>query len=263
MKILVLASASVLAFAAPAFAQSQVIDVTQIPTTSSNISAIDQVGNSNKAKVNQADMENRSVIVTNGDDNRAYVNMGIDSGSNNISAISQGEEGASNKNLADVWINGKDNFSVVTQDGAGENNAKITLVGNNGVNYAYQTGYKNKATIDTTPASSNATSAVLQYGDNNTTTVALGGTDNYSAVVQYGNGNTGTVTSTGTNGQSAVIQLTDSNVATVSQYGANDWSVVQQDGGNGNVATIMQSGANAASYASSFGTGNTVTVNQY
>ena len=133
MKILVLASASVLAFAAPAAAQSG------FP---SNVSYIEQVGNANNATLLQSTDNAISLVAQQGSLESVQVEQ---SGATNYSQISQG----------------------VGAGGSSANRAVVLQSGTNGKSSVQQLGTSNYANVTFSPGSTNAYSLLTQGGTGN------------------------------------------------------------------------------------------------
>ncbi|MBB4087884.1 hypothetical protein [Sphingomonas carotinifaciens] len=182
MKILVLASASVLAFATPALAQ-----------TVSNQSYVQQIGNENAATVLQNDDTNVSQIFQASSNDTALVEM---SGGNNQSLVLQQK----------------------TDFVSGRNDSQTRMSGYNGTSITSQSGEGNYANVTFSPASGDSSSLIMQDGKGNEAIVASGDWGNASVITQTFDENYANVYQDGYNNVSVVVQDGLANTANVTQH---------------------------------------------
>lgn len=180
MKILVLASASVLAFATPAFAQS-------------NVSVIDQVGSQNAATLYQGTDNNASFIEQVSSNDTALVDQ---NGGDNVSFVKQS----------------------ATEFVSGGNNAEIRMSGTDSLNITNQAGQGNYANVTFSPAQTGGLSLVSQDGARNRAIVANGDEGNVSIISQTFDDNYANVYQDGYNNLSSVTQNGAFNTANVTQH---------------------------------------------
>lgn len=207
MKILVLASASVLALATPAFAQDDRAGY-------NDVSYIEQIGSNNKAV--------------------AYQNGGTQGST--IEQLGSNDEALNE-------LNGSNNTSVVLQQASafvgGHNLSENRMVGSNDQNGVVQSGARNTAYTTFDQASSGTSSLITQDGADNAVDYTSIGTNNFSLISQTFDQNGATVVQAGANNVSYLAQDGLANNAGVSQTGMSAFSYVGQTG-NGNVATVTQ-----------------------
>lgn len=169
---------------------------------------VTQIGNTNRADVDQPDGQSFAQVVQDGADNA--VDLAQRNSGNHYASIAQ---------------SGDANAILAAQEGAGET---ILLLG--------QEGNENSATISQTDNGlANSAAAILQSGNQNSIVLIQDGDDNQARLTQNGDGNAMTATQLDVGNRLEWVQngsgLSD---LQITQTGGANLQITQSNGGGGN-----------------------------
>jgi Curlin associated repeat len=255
MRKLLLATVSLVAFSASAWATTSVVNqpgnaniagVNQSAATSDGSSASDiqQLTNNNQAYVTQAEEAGSA----GGSQSQIYQqDLGFGAGGNNLAVVNQisRTDGNANPNQSNIYQD-TTNWAYVTQDGsenfshvgqAVSNQAYVSQTGEQNVSGVYQGGHNNIAY--SYAVGDNNSILVSQQGNNNVAVGSATGDGNDITIYQAGTNNYALSSATSDGNASFIDQSGDANNAQVYQTTGNDSSTVTQPG-DGNTAIVVQ-----------------------